>query len=602
MSSAQDSFAGWSYYTYNADGQRTRRKINNQETWQVYGMDGELLAEYAANGAATSPQKEYGYRNGELLVTSGGSPRLNVAASANGGTATASETNSAPYAPSGAINGDRKLFTNNAWANLNPTLPQWLQVDFNGSKTIDEIDVFSVQNSYGSPSEPTLSMTFSLYGVTAFQAQYWNGSAWVTVPNGSVTGNNKVWKQLTFSTITTSKIRILISGTSDGYSRLTEVEAWGTAGGGVGTSIQWLVTDQLGTPRMVFDQTGSLANVKRHDYLPFGEELFAGTGARTPQQGYSGGDGVRQQFTQKERDIETGLDYFLARYYSSTQGRFTSADPMLASGRPAVPQSWNRYTYVLNSPLVLVDPDGLDWGVTEWDDKNGHHTRYSWFDGKIGKRDGRTYTAVNFGKSGSLDIAADGGALIRISNLGIIRQVIGGGPGGDGPSTGQENLNASAGLVDGAIPLGKQIREGLFGRMGIDTNAPEYENAAAISAGVAIGVSLLDGAGEVKIAGCLVESAAPARIYSARVLLRSAEEGGPMHNFPESFNAQIFQGSRTVTRNFFKVDRQALSNDAIMYRAPGSINGRAGTFEIGVRPSVSGGTEVITHRFFRPGP
>jgi hypothetical protein len=80
------------------------------------------------------------------------------------------------------------------------------------------------------------------------------------------------------------------------------------------------------------------------------------------------------------------------------------------------------------------------------------------------------------------------------------------------------------------------------------------------------------------------------------------EDSGPMHNFPESFNPEIFQGSRTVTRDFFKVDKQALSNDSIMYRAPGSVNGKAGTFEIGVRPSVSGRTEVITHRFFRPGP
>jgi hypothetical protein len=138
--------------------------------------------------------------------------------------------------------------------------------------------------------------------------------------------------------------------------------------------------------------------------------------------------------------------------------------------------------------------------------------------------------------------------------------------------------------------------------MGVDTNAPEYENAAAISAGVVIGVSLLNGTGEVRIAGCLVESAAPTRIYSARVLLREAQDPGPMHNFPEAFNAEIFQGSRTVTRNFFKVDRQALTNDSIMYRASGNINGKAGTFEIGVRPSVSGRTEVITHRLFRPGP
>ncbi len=101
-----------------------------------------------------------------------------------------------------------------------------------------------------------------------------------------------------------------------------------------GWTIQWLVTDQLGTPRMVFDQSGSLtvtdqngnylSGMTRHDYLPFGEELFAGTGGRTATQGCSASDGVRQHFTQKERDIETGLDYSINRYYSYTQGRFTS--------------------------------------------------------------------------------------------------------------------------------------------------------------------------------------------------------------------------------------------------------------------------------------
>jgi RHS repeat-associated protein len=99
--------------------------------------------------------------------------------------------------------------------------------------------------------------------------------------------------------------------------------------------------------------------VKRHDYLPFGEELFAGTGGRTVAQGYAA-DGVRQQFTSKERDSETGLDYFSARYYASMQGRFTSADPLLASGRPANPQSWNRYSYVLNNPVRLTDPTGYE--------------------------------------------------------------------------------------------------------------------------------------------------------------------------------------------------------------------------------------------------
>src|SRR5205807_2903365 len=53
-----------------------------------------------------------------------------------------------------------------------------------------------------------------------------------------------------------------------------------------GWTIQWVVTDQLGTPRMIFDESGSLATMTRHDYLPFGEELFAGTCGRTTAQGY----------------------------------------------------------------------------------------------------------------------------------------------------------------------------------------------------------------------------------------------------------------------------------------------------------------------------
>jgi len=128
---------------------------------------------------------------------------------------------------------------------------------------------------------------------------------------------------------------------------------------------------------MIIDQTGT--NVKRHDYLPFGEELSAGTGGRTPAMGYVGGDGVRQQFTQQERDVETGLDYFGARYFASAQGRFTSADPfsiiLLRQTSPqdekaflqfiGDPRRWNRFDYAVNSPLVFTDKTGLDIMIIE---------------------------------------------------------------------------------------------------------------------------------------------------------------------------------------------------------------------------------------------
>jgi RHS repeat-associated protein len=65
------------------------------------------------------------------------------------------------------------------------------------------------------------------------------------------------------------------------------------------------------------------------------------------------------EFTSKERDAETGLDFFGARYFSSAQGRFTSADPLLASGNPKDPQSWNRYAYGFNNPLRFIDPNGF---------------------------------------------------------------------------------------------------------------------------------------------------------------------------------------------------------------------------------------------------
>src|SRR5712691_8179633 len=84
---------------------------------------------------------------------------------------------------------------------------------------------------------------------------------------------------------------------------------------GSSTQVNWLVGDQLGTPRMVFDQSGSLSGISRHDYLPFGEELFVG--GRSASLGYTNSDGVRQKFTAYEADGETGLNFAQARYQSA---------------------------------------------------------------------------------------------------------------------------------------------------------------------------------------------------------------------------------------------------------------------------------------------
>lgn len=67
------------------------------------------------------------------------------------------------------------------------------------------------------------------------------------------------------------------------------------------------------------------------------------------------------QFTGKEMDAETGLDYFGARYMLAVQGRFTSVDPISGTVLHFLnPQRWNMYAYAVNNPLAYTDPDGRD--------------------------------------------------------------------------------------------------------------------------------------------------------------------------------------------------------------------------------------------------
>jgi len=159
------------------------------------------------------------------------SAATNVALASNGATAIASSTYSNAFPASGAINGDRKglLWGNGGGWNDGTSFlfPDTLEVDFSGSSSISEIDVFTIQDNYANPSDPTSTMTFASYGTRDFEVQYWTGSAWSPIPGGTVTGNNLVWRKFNFSPLTTDKIRIVVTGTADGvFSRIAELEAW----------------------------------------------------------------------------------------------------------------------------------------------------------------------------------------------------------------------------------------------------------------------------------------------------------------------------------------------------------------------------------------
>jgi RHS repeat-associated protein len=66
-----------------------------------------------------------------------------------------------------------------------------------------------------------------------------------------------------------------------------------------------------------------------------------------------------RKFTGKERDSESGLDNFTARYFGSSLGRFTRPDPITFSKQKLIdPQQWNMYSYARNNPLRFLDPTG----------------------------------------------------------------------------------------------------------------------------------------------------------------------------------------------------------------------------------------------------
>jgi len=545
-------------YTYDASSQRIRRKVDGVETWQIYGFGDQLLAEYQANGAANSPTKEYGYRNGQLLISAdsgnasvspifgddfndnsinpnswtvwypGSTPtvteqsqQLQIALSPNtaayngvysnstynltnnmvqvesvqavsqagwcenfleleldannyfmiqvgaGNMIFRSRVNGANDQTSSSFDGAANRFwrirhdqsanliyfetsaDGTVWLTRKTVTPGFSLTSLrfhllagaygtgNSSPGTAKYDNFKLLPSSSGPvslTVPNAGFEAPVIGNGNFQYGP-SGGSWTFAGGGGISGMNSPFTGvpsaapegvqvafiqaggtisqsisgfqananyvITFKAIqrtnccntTGQDIDVYIDNTLVGtfhpsnsayveYSTPAFTTATGAhtvkfAGLNVngdqtafldnvritgsprpGYGVQWLVADQLGTPRMTIDESGSLANVKRHDYLPFGEELLAPISGRTAAQGYLSGDGVRQQFTSKDRDVETGLDYFAARYYSSVQGRFTSVDPDNTGAIPSDPQSWNAYAYARNNPLKYSDPDG----------------------------------------------------------------------------------------------------------------------------------------------------------------------------------------------------------------------------------------------------
>ena len=125
------------------------------------------------------------------------------------------------------------------------------------------------------------------------------------------------------------------------------------------TGLHFHLTDPLGTRRMQTNAAGQPETDIQS--LPFGDQLYSFTDVNAPS---TADDSTPLHFTGKERDSESGNDYFGARYYGSWMGRFMSPDYNEAGSAPVPyadftnPQSLNLYAYVNNNPLTTTDADG----------------------------------------------------------------------------------------------------------------------------------------------------------------------------------------------------------------------------------------------------
>ncbi len=169
------------------------------------------------------------------------------------------------------------------------------------------------------------SSTVTFNGTPVATYGTWSStSIGVTVPTGATTGD----------------IVVTVGVPSNGKS-FTVTES-------VSSNVFYYISDQLGTARVITDSSGNVCYDA--DFYPFG-------GERPSTYGYCDS---AYKFTGKDRDSESGLDYFGARHYSSQYGRFMTPDPSgLLYADLTNPQSLNLYSYALNNPLRFIDPTGL---------------------------------------------------------------------------------------------------------------------------------------------------------------------------------------------------------------------------------------------------
>src|SRR5690348_5296188 len=197
----------------------------------------------------------------------------------------------------------------------------------------------------------SLSYTFDqenrLTGAAGYTYTYDADGNRVRKSNGNLAANGTLYWYMTPGVVAETDL----AGTLKSEYVFFDGERVARRDGASGTGgVFYYFSDHLKTASVITDPSGVIK--AESDYYPWGGELQ-----------FVNNDANDYKFTGKERDSETGLDYFGARYYSNGLGRFVSADwsaapvpvPYASFGDP---QTLNLYGYLRGLPTTRYDPDG----------------------------------------------------------------------------------------------------------------------------------------------------------------------------------------------------------------------------------------------------
>ena len=306
---------------YDAAGQRVQTTANSVTRTMVYDIFGQLLADY--NG--TTMQRENIYRGGQLLAVY--------------------EASSSCYK---SIADFVTAFYQGALSR-NPTSPELVQ----WTMTLSQAQA----RGHGHLLAAAQSLGNTIFTSTEYTNLNTSNGQFVTdlydayLQRTPDQGGYNAWVAA-LATNSRTVVRNGFAFSTEFQSNVVQL----CAGTGTSAALKYVLTDEKGSARVLMENNGtSSAILSRHDYLPFGEEIWAGVGLRTTTQKYANTDKVRQRFAMTERDETTGLDHTWFRKYESMAGRWTVPMPSVA------PLAIRRVSIVIVMSERSRELCGSDW-------------------------------------------------------------------------------------------------------------------------------------------------------------------------------------------------------------------------------------------------